>query len=309
MTLSTPRIRPARRFVHVCYSSADHEPVVKFFVDAFGMQLKMTTTVQWSDGAVLGLDGQILSGAAFVYDRRGPRTSPALEIQTWVDPGLEGRPPTDPTAAGIHGLGVTVPILVETLSRLGSMGCTLIGRGSFAGIGGWATFRDPRGVMIDVVEGETVNGNPSQLRHLRISVTDLAESLHWFEGLGFATVARSSVVDASALGVHGDVRAEAVRLRLPDEPFEVLLVEWREPRTHGRHSDLANSAGLFRAALAVDDMIEAYDALGTAGWNFRRPPMAVPLVGTPVPDLVICFLNDPDGVAFEFVERPRGTFR
>ena len=29
----------------------------------------------------------------------------------------------------------------------------------------------------------------------------------------------------------------------------------------------------------------------------------------PVPDLVICFLSDPDGVPYEFVQRPRSAFR
>ena len=295
--------------MHVCYSSADHEPVVKFFVDAFGMQLKMTSTVQWGDGAVLGFDRQTHTGAAFVYDARGPRTSPALEIQTWIDPALEGVPPTDPTAAGIHGIGVTVPDLEATLVTVLNMGCTLVGRGSVDGIGEWATVRDPRGVTIDIVKGEPANGNPSQLRHLRISVTDLDEALPWFDGVGFDPVATTSITDGSLFGIEGEVDAEVVRMRLPDEPFEIVLIEWRTPATHGRHTEIANSAGLFRAALGVDDTPAAYDALREAGWEFLRAPMTVPLIGTPVPDLVICFLNNPDGVPFEFVQRPRSAFR
>ncbi len=46
-----------------------------------------------------------------------------------------------------------------------------------------------------------------------------------------------------------------------------------------------------------------------AGWTFEREPRQVELSGTKVPDMWICFLNDPDGVPFEFVQRPRSAFR
>jgi len=49
--------------------------------------------------------------------------------------------------------------------------------------------------------------------------------------------------------------------------------------------------------------------LAAAGWKFDRAPVSVELTGTPVPDMWICFLSDPDGVPFEFVGRPRSAFR
>lgn len=46
-----------------------------------------------------------------------------------------------------------------------------------------------------------------------------------------------------------------------------------------------------------------------AGVSFDRAPTSIELRGTPVPDMWICFLSDPDGVPFELVERPRSAFR
>ena len=305
----TTTLRPARRFLHICYCCSDFDPVVAFFVEAFGMKNTMTTTVEPSSGAVLGFPGDVTSGAAFVYDARGPRVSPALEVQSWIDPKLVGEPPTDPTAVGIAAIGLAVPDLDATLATLDRLGCSLVGRQTIDDIGEWATVRDARGVMIDVVGGEAPGGHPSRLRHLRINVTDLAKSVPWFEALGFEPVDRQTITEGAFLGVDGPIDAEVVRLRLPDEPFEALLIEWRTPKTPGRHTALPNRAGLFRAALGVDDTVAGYEALKGAGVEFERPPMVVPLVGTPVPDLVICFLNDPDGVPFEFVQRPRSAFR
>jgi catechol 2,3-dioxygenase-like lactoylglutathione lyase family enzyme len=304
-----PSVRPARRFLHVCYCTADHEPIVKFLIDAFGMKLTMTSTVAWSSGAVLGITRDTLSGAGFVYDARGPRTSPALEVQTWKDPALVGTPPTDATAAGIHAVGVTVPDLASTEKKLVELGCSVVTRGSLDGIGAWLTIRDPWGVTFDVIEGIPVASNPSQLRHLRVSVTDLVETLEWMDGLGFREVGRFNITDGSLFGVDGDVDAVVVRLQLPDEPFEVFAIQWNTPKTHGRHTDVVYSAGLFRAALGVDDVRVAYDALTEAGWEFDRAPITVPLTGTPIPELTVCFLNDPDGIPFEFVERARSQFR
>ena len=42
---------------------------------------------------------------------------------------------------------------------------------------------------------------------------------------------------------------------------------------------------------------------------FDRTPALTELHGTPVPDMWICFLSDPDGVPFELVQRPASAFR
>ena len=78
---------------------------------------------------------------------------------------------------------------------------------------------------------------------------------------------------------------------------------------HGSQYAEPNHAGLYRVALCVDDTRAAYNEMSSGGWIFARRPELVKLKGTPVPDMWICFLRDPDGVLYEFGERPRSAFR
>jgi catechol 2,3-dioxygenase-like lactoylglutathione lyase family enzyme len=302
-------LKPARRFLHVCYCCADADPVTKSFVDNLAMRNTMSTPAERSSGAILGLEGDVLGAAAFLYDARGPRTSPAIEVQSWIEPGLVGTPVDDPTAAGIQALGFTVPDLDAARERLVAQGCSVIASGKSAFGTNWATLRDQTGVTLDFVEDVAVPADETRMRHLRITASDLALSVPWYEGLGFEIVDEVHIDDAAFLGFTEPADADAVRLRLPDEPFEAILIQWHQPRSHGRHVREPNHAGLYRAAIGVDDTRASYAAMSEVGWSFDRAPMSIELRGTPVPDMWICFISDPDGVPFEFVERPRAAFR
>jgi len=98
-------------------------------------------------------------------------------------------------------------------------------------------------------------------------------------------------------------------LTLPDEPMGLLLLQWLEPAPVGAHYACANHRGIYRAALGVDDTRAAVRALEADGVAITRQPELLELKGTPVPDMWIAFLADPDGVPIEFVERPRSAFR
>ena len=301
--------RPARRFLHVCYCCADLDAVTGSLVEGLGLQRTMGTSIGSQSGAILGIDRDVTSGANFVYDARGPRRSPAIEVQGWIDPPLVGRPHDDPASIGLQALGFSVPDPRAAAEQLGRHGCTVVGSGPSPVGTEWWSLRDRTGVTIDLVADASLTAGESRMRHLRLTVADLRSSVPWYEGVGFDLVAESSLRDASFLGEAGETRAVTVSLRLPDEPYEVVLVEWLKPRSHGRHYDEPNHAGLFRAALGVDDTRASYEAMSAGGWVFDRPPTSVALTGTPVPDMWICFLSDPDGIPYELVERPRASFR
>src|SRR5207247_8722698 len=116
----------------------------------------------------------------------------------------------------------------------------------------------------DLVEDRALATGTTRLRHLRIGCSDLHASVAWYEGLGFDVIAKSH-----------SAGADIVRLRLPEEPFEVVLVGWIDPPAHGRHATQPNSAGLYRAAVGVEDTNASYDAMTAAGWSFDRAPMSI----------------------------------
>jgi catechol 2,3-dioxygenase-like lactoylglutathione lyase family enzyme len=302
-------LKPARRFLHVCYTCHDAAATVDLFVRGLAMKNTWNTPLESASRAVLGLDRDPVSSASFVFDHRGPRISPAIEIQQWADPALVGSPSIDPFEIGVKALGYSVADLPAAVDRLVSLGCSVVGRGTAPFAGEWCTLRDPRDVTIELVEAPGLAADVGQMRHLRITVGDLDTSLAFYDDLGFTSVTSGSLDDATFLGVDREVSANYNVLRLPDEGFEIILIQWLDPQSHGHHYAVPNHAGLFRAALGVDDTRASHAAMTANGAVFDRGPMSVELTGTPVPDMWISFLSDPDGVPYEFVQRPRSAFR
>ena len=303
--------RPARRVLHVCYCCRDDADVTAFFVDGLKMRNTMRTPDEYGPGVLLGIDRDIRSVASFVYDRRGPRTSPAIEIQGWYDPTTVGEPSTDPFELGIKALGFAVPSVDDAVATLAAMGCVVVADGASPFDSRHATLLDPRRVTLELIEDPALEVDATQMHHLRITVENLDQSLVFYEMLGFDVVQRGGLVDGGFLGrdADDDVDGEFARLRLPDEPFELRLLEWARPAGHGRHYSEPNHAGIFRAAVGVDDTRASYEQLTGAGVTFDLPPMEVELSGTPVPDMWITFISDPNGIPYEFVQRPRSVFR
>jgi catechol 2,3-dioxygenase-like lactoylglutathione lyase family enzyme len=303
-------LRPGRRFLHVCYCCAEADEITEFFVAGLNMRATMRTPMEWSDGELLGIDGQIESCASFVYDQRGPRVSPAIEVQGWGEPKVIGEPSTDPFRVGIKSLGYGVSDLAAAADRLVALGCSIVysGPSPFAPDG--ITLADPTGVLIDLVRDAEVPAGEPRLRHLRITCTDLDVSLPFYDSLGFSVIDTGELTDAAFAG-SGTAAAKGryVRVRLPDEPFEIVLIQWLSPASHGRHYEVANHAGIFRIALGVDDTRASMAALEARGAVFDRHARMVELKGTPVPDMWITFISDPDGIPYEFVQRPRSAFR
>jgi catechol 2,3-dioxygenase-like lactoylglutathione lyase family enzyme len=307
--VSSDALRPARRFLHVCYNGDEKAAATGMFVEALDMRHAWTAPTGRQSASILGVEDDVVSGADFVFDARGPRTSPAIEVQEWIDPAPVRPPYEDPTAVGVQALGFAVPDVDDVRRRLQALGSVPVGSGPSPLASPWVTVRDPGGVTFDLVGDASVPTGESRMRHVRITVTELATSIPWYERVGFELVGRRPFDHGAFVGHDDPVEAEAARLRLPDEPYEVILVEWRTPRSHGRHYAEPYHAGIYRAALGVDDTRAAYAAMTADGVEFTHPPISVELTGTPVPDMWICFLKDPDGVQYELVERPRSAFR
>jgi catechol 2,3-dioxygenase-like lactoylglutathione lyase family enzyme len=302
--------RPAGRFLHICYCCADAERATRFFVEALGMRNTMRTTEEATSGDIFGLPHPIVSMASFVYDARGPRVGPAIEVQGWRDPAPIGEAYREPNHVGIQALGCSVPDLAEALERVEKLGAQRIARSQAAWLGGATeSVRTPDGHTLDLVERRELGAETCRLRHLRVTCSDLERSLAWYVGLGFERVETGPATAVGAFGVGAEATVNWARLRLPEEPFELVLTQWLSPASFGRHYSEPYHQGFYRAALRVEDTRAAYDAMRAEGWTFDRPPLLIALTGTPVPDMWITFSSDPDGIPYEFVQRPKSAFR
>jgi catechol 2,3-dioxygenase-like lactoylglutathione lyase family enzyme len=292
--------------LHCCYVCSDVDGVVAELT-LLGLRERMRTEVSTRPGSLLGMPGDVTGMAAFLYDERGPRVAPAIEVHGWIDPPATGVPFAEPHHVGFQAIGISVPDLDAAVAAVESAGGQVDTTIAVTGIVGRSTVvRDGRGVTFDLVHDP---GEPSHLRHVRISCSDLDRSLSWYEQVGFARISEAdeiSVGTPTMTSITWQVRV--ARLRLPDEPTELLLTEWLVPRAFGAHYRDANHLGLFRIALGVDDTRAGYEQAIAAGWRFHAPPINRLLGGTNIPDMWIAMTRDPDGVPIEFVERPRSAF-
>ena len=199
-----------------------------------------------------------------------------------------------------------MPSVAEAIERMTAAGCRILSTAPSPFGPTWTTVVDRTGVTLELIEDPALTG-PSQMRHMRITARVLDRSVPWYENLGFTVVDQVEVTTADFLGSGDAARGCAVRLRLPDEPFEVILVEWAEPTAHGAHYDRPNHAGLFRCVLHVYDTRASMEAMQAAGTEFIRGPVHTVLNVAAQLDMWLCFLLDPDGILYEFVGRPADT--
>ena len=68
-------------------------------------------------------------------------------------------------------------------------GSRLVSRSSAPWVKNWANLIDPFGAQVDLMQDETIPVGESRLRHLRITVTNIEDSLSWYHGMGFLDVA------------------------------------------------------------------------------------------------------------------------
>jgi catechol 2,3-dioxygenase-like lactoylglutathione lyase family enzyme len=195
---------PSRRFLHICYCCEDTDSVVNFYVNVLDMKEVMRNPLHPSDGSLLGIDGEIVSGAAFVYDKRGPRTSASLEVQEWVSPKMIGDPITDASRVGMQAVGFGVPDIEATIDRMVAAGARLVSRSSAPWVENWANLIDPFGTQVDLMQDELIPVGESRLRHLRITVTNIEDSLSWYHGMGFLDVAEHTLESGDFVGLKSE---------------------------------------------------------------------------------------------------------
>ncbi len=278
------------------------------YEQGLGLAVRMRTSSRGADGAAMGLPGPTDSDVWFLYDHRGGRRCPAVELVEWKSPATEGTAYDDLAAAGMQAIGFAVPSLADTSKRLLDTGARETSRSALADgrvmVG--AEFLDADGVRIELVEDPSVPA--PTFRYVRMNCADLAATTGWYEAVGWQPTRSPLTVrwsDATA-----DVAIQPVAL--PADPAFALHLttspEAGSPDAANRRAhDQAHHRGLYRMALAVDDLRAAVAAARADGRVLPGEPAYMALPGTPLGGLWVSFFTDPDGVTVEFVERPDVT--
>jgi catechol 2,3-dioxygenase-like lactoylglutathione lyase family enzyme len=293
-----------RRLLHANYNCDGIDALERWYAELFSLSPRMRSDADDADGTPFGLEMATSHQAVFLYDHRGARRAPALELARWRRPPTFGRPYPNPWDHGIQALAFSSPDVERTARRARELGGEVVRRAGSA-----LLLRDPEGLSVEVYPSG--NGR-AELLHLRVVVSDLGRTLAWWARLGARRTAAAPPAPAHALW-HGDaehaVRDEAAVVAADDPAFAIRLTTWSGPPPVGPTYGAPCHRGLYRMALAVEDAALAWKALREAGLA-TQPPYAFPLPGTKLTEgLEILFVRDPDAILVELVERARSEFR
>jgi catechol 2,3-dioxygenase-like lactoylglutathione lyase family enzyme len=288
--------------LHTNLNTVDVSAAAAFYAEVLELRPGMKTARTAADGRALGVAGAPVTECWFLYDHRGPRAAPAVEVLEWEAPATAGTHPVEPYHIGISSLGYAVPSLHLLQERAAGHGRPWTKLAAWP-VRGTATTAarttDLDGVPIELIERA---GEAPVFSHLRINVTDLDVSAAWYERLGFTAKATAHSAKAD------DAVLSYVALVTESDPsFSLELTQWENPKGTGAAASPAYHRGLYRIALGVDDVQAAYETLAAAGP--LDAPEFVELPGTRLGGVTVLFLRDPDGVVVELVGRSRSHMR
>lgn len=292
----------AHSVMHCNLNTVDIERAAAFYMAVLDVEPRMRSVSTDGDSTFMGLGPGTASITTFLYDRRGPRAAPALELVGWSRPHTQPAGP-DTAPPTFTDIGFRATDLRPVRARLAAVGAEVAeGTATVRGTESPALRTvDLDGVPLEVVEAPGAPGDPAAgaFSHERMRSTDLDRTVAWFAAIGWAVRARGAGADGAW-----------VSLVLPEDPTfsleftEVPVVDG--PAVQRR----ANTQGLYRMALAVEDVQAAHDAIVASGVVDDVPePQFVPMPDTPTGGFTVMFLKGPDDAVVELVSRPRSAVR
>ena len=305
----------ARRFLHVNLNCSSLDATEGFYAGQLGLSARMRTDRSVAtDGTILGLDGQTFCETSFLYDARGGRGGCALEAIEYFSPALKLDDDDDPTRPGIRSALLTVADLDATVTTLRTAGVTvgdpveglISGARSVLGV-------DPDGVVVEIAEAPSEK--PGALfSGVRIAASDAVATGEFLTAIGFTEVAAPAPAKVTGEqlapgGSSDSVDCVVSRYALAEDGHQFSLSVVEHPDTRGREPVPwgGNLQGLYRCALRVENTEKAMSFVPKSV-EVMGDPVWCPLPGTKIEGLYISFLRSPDGVVFEFVERPLSFF-
>lgn len=306
----------ARRFLHVNFNCESLDVTEQFFADGLGLRARMRTdpTVP-TDGSILGMDGETWCTTSFLYDTRGGRAGCALEAIEFKDPPIALDASHSPLRPGIRAAVFTVDDLEGALERMRVAGVAVTP--PVTGLSGrpTAVIAGTDGNVVELTEARP-DADPSadaKFSGIRIAAIDAAATHDFLCAIGFEALESPTSLPVSASQLAPEAPPDSVecviaRYALPEDGDRFTLTVVTHPATAREPVPWGgNRQGLYRCALRVEDVERALTH--TPDFVERRGgPVWCPLPGTKIEGLNIAFLRSPDGVVFEFVERPLRFF-
>lgn len=308
----------ARRFLHVNLNCAALDATEGLYVGALGMAARMRTDPDVpTNGAILGIDDETFCATAFLYDSRGARDGCALEAIEYRKPELKRDPSVDPSRPGIRSTLFWVADLDAAAGVFRDAGVSI--GDPVDGLISDAKARlavDNDGSIVEMAQAPNdIDASRGALfSGIRISSVDAVATAEFLTAIGFTEIEAPAKVSITGEQLSPGATREAndcvvARYALPEDAhrFTVSVVQHPDTAAQDPVPWGGNRQGLYRCALRVENVDKSLAALPDSV-QVQSGPVWCPLPGTKIEGLHIAFLRSPDGVVFEFVERPLKFF-
>ena len=300
------------RFFHVNVNCSDLERSLVFYRDLVGLRPTMRTRPERPQpGGVFGLEEA--QWDAWIMAGDDAPDGVVLDLLEWTVPPPAGSPPPSVTQLGFNRLCILTDDLAGLHQRLSEAGYDVWSPPDWVDLGaeGMAApelflCSDPDGTAVQFVQADN-----TRLAHVNVNCSDLERSRHFYcDVLGLNPLIRSCPPEpqpGARMRIDGDAAWDAWFIG-PSAPtpsgFILDLVEWTQPLPTGPGRRRANELGIFRLALATEDIHRDYAALSDAGVQCSAPPTAVSMNPGHPSDIKVnaLFFEDPDGTCIELVE-------
>ncbi len=287
--------------VHVNVNCAELGRSLAFYRDALGLAPLSHTNPLPQEGAGFGLPGRVQWDAWIIHDDRG-QAAQGIDLLEWKRPAPSGRPAVA-NALGFSRLLLSVRDPSALYARLAAGGAPPI-----AALGGarrGILARDPDGALLEISASADGTDAP-RFTGVVLGVASLARAVSWYERLlGIrASAPERYEGNGAAFGLLGAARwREATFTATPS--FAIRLVEWEQPAPLREPVRSANTLGLYRMALLVDDAAKACAQLDALALQHSGAVLLDMGPDIPIDGLRAGFFLDPDGACVEWIERPR----
>jgi catechol 2,3-dioxygenase-like lactoylglutathione lyase family enzyme len=227
-----------------------------------------------------------------------------VDLLQWTIPPTQVSPAPARNRLGYTWLAVDVPDRAATIERAGEWPAPTITISD--SVACWLLA--PDGLPIELCE---TAGEQTHLAFVAINCRNLARTRTWYTDLlGFD--ARGDVhtrtLPAALAGSSAPVTAQAQRMALRgrEHGFGIQLLQRTDAEALLPPLAMANAQGLFRLAVAVEDITDSYNQLRTLGADCALPPCWLQLgPEAPVEGVWALFFRDPDGTCVELIQTPQ----
>lgn len=292
-----------QNIIHINVNCTDIAASKRFFETVVGLTAANHLKAEPQAGEGMGLNGPAQWDGYAMQDAGG-WSGTMVDLLQWRIPPTEVQSANGINRLGYTWLTVDVPDVAAVIERARQWTLPVLTVRESAAC--W--LRNPDGLPIEMRQAV---GQQVHLAYVTVNCRDLVRTRAWYGDLfGFQALGdvQTLTLPATLAGAAAPVTVQAQRMGLPDRKhgFGIRLMQRPDSQALLPPLAKANAQGIYRMALAVEDISVSYLQLRDMGADCPLPPCWVHLgPESPVEAVWALFFRDPDGTCVELIQTPQ----